>query len=226
MKIALLAFAVFVSFIVSQAQPSEADKEAAYTKTVTTRAEKIVATLQLADAKKSAAVTHLIANQYKALNAVYETRDAELKSAKESGLDKDALSVKRKAIEDAAAVKIQSLHDAFVTNLSAHLTQEQLTQVKDGLTYNVVNVTYTAMLDMIPALKPAEKEQIMAWLVEAREHAMDAESSEKKHGWFGKYKGRINNYLSAQGYDLQKERKGWEERIKVREEQKKTAQSQ
>jgi hypothetical protein len=67
---------------------------------------------------------------------------------------------------------------------------------------------------MIPSLTKAQKDQIMAWLVEAREHAMDAESSEKKHWWFGKYKGRINNYLSAQGYDLQKERKEWEERNK------------
>ena len=55
----------------------------------------------------------------------------------------------------------------------------------------------------------------MTWLVEAREHAMDAESSEKKHGWFGKYKGRINNYLSAAGYDLKKEGEEWEKRRKA-----------
>jgi hypothetical protein len=41
---------------------------------------------------------------------------------------------------------------------------------------------------------------------------MDAESSDKKHWWFGKYKGRINNYLSAQGYDINAERKEWEQR--------------
>jgi hypothetical protein len=44
----------------------------------------------------------------------------------------------------------------------------------------------------------------MAWLVEAREIAMDCGSSEEKHYWFGKYKGKINNYLSAEGYDLKK----------------------
>jgi hypothetical protein len=31
---------------------------------------------------------------------------------------------------------------------------------------------------------------------------MDGGSSEEKHALFGKYKGRINNYLSAQGFDL------------------------
>jgi len=49
---------------------------------------------------------------------------------------------------------------------------------------------------------------------------MDGESSEKKHWWFGKYKGRINNYLSAQGYDITKERKEWESRTKQQAEQR------
>jgi len=93
--------------------------------------------------------------------------------------------------------------------------------VKDGITFGVVKVTYTATLDMIPSLKQEEKEQIYAWLVEAREFALDAESSNKKHEAFGKYKGRINNYLSKRGYDLVKEREAWYKRIKEKEAQKK-----
>jgi hypothetical protein len=95
------------------------------------------------------------------------------------------------------------------------LTPEQVTQVKDGMTYGVVKVTYDSYCDMIPTLKQDEKRQLMAWLVEAREHAMDAASSNKKHEWFGKYKGRFNNYLSQRGYDSTKERKDWEERQKA-----------
>jgi hypothetical protein len=45
---------------------------------------------------------------------------------------------------------------------------------------------------------------------------MDAESSDKKHAVFGKYKGRINNYLSAEGYDLKKATEEWQQRIKER----------
>jgi hypothetical protein len=59
------------------------------------------------------------------------------------------------------------------------------------------------------------------WLKEARELAMDGESSDKKHAIFGKYKGRINNYLSAQGYDMKKEGEEWQKRIKEREAAKK-----
>jgi len=84
----------------------------------------------------------------------------------------------------------------------------------------VVKVTYDATLDMIPSLKNEEKSQILAWLKEAREYAMDAENSNKKHEAFGKYKGRINNYLSKRGYDLTKERENWYKRIKVRETSK------
>ena len=65
-------------------------------------------------------------------------------------------------------------------------------------------------------LKEEEKAQIYAWLIEAREFALDAENSNKKHAAFGKYKGRINNYLAKRGYDLKKEREEWYKRIKAR----------
>ena len=84
------------------------------------------------------------------------------------------------------------------------------------MTFNVVKVTYEAQCDMIPTLKEEEKAQILIWLKEARELAIDAESSKKKHEVFGKYKGRINNYLAKRGYDLAKEREAWYERIKAR----------
>jgi hypothetical protein len=41
---------------------------------------------------------------------------------------------------------------------------------------------------------------------------MDAGSSEEKHGWFRKYKGRINNELSAAGYDLKLAEEEWRRR--------------
>jgi hypothetical protein len=69
---------------------------------------------------------------------------------------------------------------------------------------------------MIPTLIDAQKVKIFEWLKEARELAMDGESSEKKHAVFGKFKGRINNYLSSEGYDLKKETSDWQLRIKAR----------
>ncbi len=70
-------------------------------------------------------------------------------------------------------------------------------------------------------LTEEQKKYIYAALVEAREHAMDGGSSKEKHGWFGKYKGRINNYLSKAGYDLNKESTDWHKRVEEREKNKK-----
>ena len=69
-------------------------------------------------------------------------------------------------------------------------------------------------------LKENEKLQILNWLKEAREFAIDASDSKSKHAWFGKYKGRINNWLTARGYDLKSERDGWNQRIEAAKKQK------
>ncbi|QDU90407.1 hypothetical protein Pla175_38110 [Pirellulimonas nuda] len=70
------------------------------------------------------------------------------------------------------------------------------------MTYGVVPITYSAYCELLPGLSDDQKREIRSNLIEAREYAMDAGSSDEKHATFGKYKGRINNYLSAAGYDL------------------------
>jgi hypothetical protein len=207
--------------LVAQEDLTKAEKEAAYTKTITTRADKIVSGLQITDVNKSTKVRDLIAGQYRALNVIYTYRDEQIKKAKDKDGDKEALVKEVKVIEDAATAKTEILHKSYLLNLSSLLTPEQVTRVKDGMTYGVLPITYNGYLDMLPQLTPDQKTQIMNWLVEAREHAMDAESSEKKHWWFGKYKGRINNYLSAAGYDMKKEGEAWQKRIKAKESETK-----
>ena len=188
------------------------DKEAAYTHTITLRAQKIVQTLGIGDSARANHLTGIIAHQYRNLNSIYTDRDQQLKSIKEGALSKEGKDSAAKQLQDAVDKKIASLHAAFLSMLSSGLTPEQVIMVKDGMTYNVLKVTYDAYVDMIPSLTREQKNQIMDWLIEAREYAMDGESSEKKHWWFNKYKGRINNYLSAQGYDINKEREEWQKR--------------
>jgi hypothetical protein len=191
MKLKLL----FVIIVLSAAIPAfsqdatanAAEKEAAYTRTITSRAEKIVNNLKLQDAAKNARLVQIIAGQYRNLNGIHESKT-----------DVEA--------------KLATLHQTYLAQLSAELTPEQVDAVKDGMTYGVLPITYKGYQEMIPTLTNEQKQQIKTWLTEAREHAMDAESSEKKHWWFGKYKGRINNYLSSAGYDLKKEGDAWEKR--------------
>lgn len=180
-----------------------AGRPADYVEIIVNRAQKATDELGITWTPQGQTVLNIICNRYFQLNDIYEERDSLKK------LDK-------KLAEATADSKLYRSHFAFDAQLSLFLKPQQIETVKDVMTYNVVKVTYDAQCDMIPTLTAGEKQQIMAWLKEARELAIDAESSKKKHEVFGKYKGRINNYLSARGYDLVKEREAWYERIKAR----------
>ena len=192
------------------------NRDPKYVESIVNRSQKIVDKLGLTDAKVAEDVCNVIANRYFELNDIYEIRDAKVKAVKESGLTGDAKNEALKAAENERDAALYRSHFAFPASLSLFLNEEQIEAVKDGMTYGVVKVTYEATLDMIPSLKEEEKVQIYAWLVEAREFAMDAENSNKKHAAFGKYKGRINNYLAKRGYNLTKEREEWAKRVKAR----------
>jgi hypothetical protein len=177
--------------------------EAAYTRVITERADKIVATLGITNAAKADHVRDIIAQQYRSLSAIHDARDARIKAVKQqAGDDKKVAEPGIQAARDEAKAKVYKLHAEFLSKLSVELSPEQVDQVKDGMTYGVVQVTYNAYLQKYPDLTEAQKKQIMAWLIEAREIAMDEGSSEEKRAVFGKYKGKINNYLSKAGYDL------------------------
>ena len=192
------------------------NRDPKYVESIVNRSQKIVDKLGLTDAKVAEDVCNVIANRYFELNDIYEIRDAKVKAVKESGLTGDAKNEALKAAENEKDAALYRSHFAFPASLSLFLNEEQIEAVKDGMTYGVVKVTYEATLDLIPSLKEEEKVQIYAWLVEAREFAMDAENSNKKHAAFGKYKGRINNYLAKRGYNLTKEREEWAKRVKAR----------
>lgn len=217
-------FFCFLFVAVASAQAIDLDKQnrdPKYVESIVGRSQKIVDKLGIADKTVQQEVCNIIANRYFELNDIYEKRDAKVKQIKESGITGTAKQEALSAAEFEKDAALYRSHFAFPANLSLFLNEKQIERVKDGITFGVVMVTYTATLDMIPSLKQEEKEQIYAWLVEAREFALDAESSNKKHEAFGKYKGRINNYLSKRGYDLVKEREAWYKRIKEKEAQKK-----
>lgn len=192
------------------------NRDPKYVESIIGRSQKIVDKLGITDAKTAEEVRNVIANRYFALNDIYEIRDKKVKEIKDSGITGDAKNNALKAAENEKESALYRSHFAFPGDLSLFLDEKQVEAVKDGMTYGVVMVTYKATTDMIPTLKEDEKAQIMAWLVEARELALDAENSNKKHEAFGKYKGRINNYLSKRGYNLVKEREEWYKRIKAK----------
>jgi len=210
----MLAFVAFSALATAQSNTQQTNKEQAYIKVIDQRAQKIVATLDIKDAAKAKRVEDIIATRYHQLNDWQNAEEAKVKAAKtENTSDKAALKAQIDSYQKEEDAKIDSSHKDYISALSKELTSQQVDKVKDGMTYNVLPITYKGYQEMIPDLTEKQKAQIFAWLTEAREHAIDAGTSEKKHWWFGKYKGRINNYLSAQGYDLKKEEADWQKRI-------------
>jgi len=179
------------------------NEDSTYVRVITERAGKIVAALGLPDSAQFFRVRSLVADQYFNLNTVYTERDAQLKQTSDKAM-----------VQQDVDGKVAKLHTDYLAKLGAVLNQEQVNKVKDGMTYSVLEVTYKGYQDELPNLTDEQKAYILTSLTEAREHAMDAESSQKKHAWFGKYKGRINNYLSAQGYDMKKAGEEWQKRLK------------
>lgn len=188
----MLAFSIKVS---AQVILDSVGRNPAYVTVIVHRSENIVRRLDIRNEYSRKNVLNIIANRY------FKLSDIDDKYKK----DKNALQA-----------QLYQHHFEFAADLANYLSDRQIEEVENGLTYDVVPKTYGAYLEMIPALKDNEKLQILNWLKEARELAVDAGSSKEKHAWFGKYKGRINNWLSKRGYDLEAERNGWYQRIEAK----------
>lgn len=174
-------------------------QEPQYVETIKGRAQKIVDGLNLGDANKEENVRNIIANRYFLLNDIHGKYD-------------------KKTQEDALNAELYKHHFELQSALALYLNEEQIDAVKDGMTYGRLKRDYNAQLEMIPSLTDEEKAQILIWLHEAREYAMDAADSKGKHFWFDKYRGRTNNWLSARGYDLKKERDAWMKRKEAKKQ--------
>ncbi len=196
-NVALYSLLIGVCLLISDLTSAQQtlSEEAAYLQTITLRANKIVQALSLTDSTLFYQVQNIVAGQYAAIKNVHDQFNKQAKS------------------EDERMASLKQQHNQFINTLSNVLSTKQIDVIKDGMTYGVLPKTFKGYEEMILTLTPVQKDKIYNYLLEAREYAMDAESSEKKHAWFGKYKGKINNYLSAEGYDMKKEGIAWKERI-------------
>ena len=213
MKKAFLFFISCFFFISASAQVAlkTEGQDPAYVETIKGRAQKIVDALGISDDLRAENVRNIIANRYFLLNDIHTEYDKTVKFAKDSLQGKERDKVRQEAANRRDA-ELYKHHFELQTALSTYLNEEQIEAVKDGMTYGRVQRDYKAQCEMIPSLTPGERAQVLLWLKEAREFAMDAGDSKQKHAWFDKYRGRTNNWLSARGYDLKKEREEWQKR--------------
>lgn len=180
---------LFVLLVIVAAAPAvrAESEEEAYSRVIAERAANIAKEIEFSDEDQRGRVEKLIADQYRTLRDIHAKRDA-------AGGDEISLATAKLAMFEA--------HNRFVAQLASELPCDQVEKVKDGLTYGVLNHTFNAYLEKLPDLSDEEKRSIRAFLIEARELAMDGGSADEKHEIFRTYKGKINNYLSAAGYKL------------------------
>ncbi len=213
-------FAALLLFAATSCAQQNKVADTGYQKVITERSAKIVQTLDITDAVKFKNVQHTIANQYFQLNAVHDQTKATVATIKATQLSKEEIAAAVKKENEKKSEQLKQLHNQFIALLKNDLTAQQVEKIKDGMTYRILPVTWAAYMDMLQQLTPEQKDKVYNWLTEARELAMDEGSSDAKHAVFGKYKGKINNYLSAAGYDMKKEGEDWAKRIAAAKETK------
>ncbi|MEI9955921.1 MAG: DUF3826 domain-containing protein [Ferruginibacter sp.] len=215
-------FIVAVILLCSGSLKAQNVADTGYQKVLADRTAKIVNTLNISDAALYKKVQQQLTDQYLKLNKIQDDNKATVAAIKAKALSKEETDLAVKQEDEKKATALKQLHADFIAQLKTTLTENQIDKIKDGMTYSILQVTWTAYLDEIPRLTQVQKDKMYAWLIEARELAMDEGSSEKKHAVFGKYKGRINNYLSAEGYDMKKEGEEWAKRIQAAKDAKQT----
>ncbi len=222
MKKSFLTSVVFLAGLtLVYAQEQKNAEKPDYAQVIAKRSEKIADVLGIADSAKYKRVCNIIAEQYQSLSNIHDAHDAKVKEVKgNASNDKSVAKSEIAGLDSGMYKQLSQLHLVYLNRLGKELTHEQITEVKDAMTYKILPLTYHAYLDELPALTEVQKQKIMELLTEARERAIDAGSSGQKHEWFGKYKGKINNYLSAQGYDMKKAGEEWQKRIKENQKQK------
>ena len=165
---------------------SPEETEAAYTQAIEKRVADILAVLELKEPAKTKSIHDVLVAQYRTLRDWHDANDAKRKAAKGAEAEPFKASLK-------------TVHEKFLASLAAELTPEQVEQVKDKMTYGKVRFTYTGYLNEYPNMSAQNKQRVLELLKDAREEAMDGGSSDEKSAIFNRYKGKINNYLSAQG---------------------------
>jgi Protein of unknown function (DUF3826) len=218
-KNTFLAITLLVFNVQIFAQPAIA-ADTTYQKVIAERTAKIVTTLGIVDSIKYKTVQQQLAVQYFQLNAIQNESKATITSIKTKQLSHEDINDAIKKEEEKRSFQLKQLHAQFIAQLQKELTANEIEKIKDGMTYKVLPVTWAAYMDMLQHLTTEQKDKMYNWLLEARELAMDEGSSDAKHAVFGKYKGKINNFLSAAGYDMKKEGEDWAKRILAAKESK------
>lgn len=182
-----------------------------YINDINKQALNIATKLDINDSEKKE-LLGIIIKQYISIEQIEAERDLQLEKFEESLIDAEKKKVKVEETWLKYKASISKLHDSYLKKLSKKLSESQIVQVKDAMTYQVMPKTYNNFLDMFQNLNEDQKKMIYNHLIEARENAMNVGTSKWQFAWFAKYRGKINNILASQGIELHYTSKAWEKK--------------
>lgn len=108
-----------------------------------------------------------------------------------------------KVPDDAKRARLEQARATLFAGFEAEeLDEEQRLTILNGLSANHYRINYDAFLNLVPDLTDEQKKYIHEQLADVCNEAILLNSGSEKGELFIHRRGRINNYLSDQGYDL------------------------
>ena len=206
-RLSLLLLLVFTYFATRAQQHEVTD----YIDDIDVRASNVVAQLDINNNDKKK-IKAIVVNQYLNIEKIEAKRNSQLEKLEKTVDDQEKQKLKSEEVWTDYKASISKLHDSYLHKLSKKLSDSQIVQVKDAMTYQVMPKTYSNFLDMFQNLNENQKKMIYDHLVEARENAMNVGTHKWQFQWFAKYRGKINNILASQGIELHHTSKAWEKK--------------
>jgi hypothetical protein len=167
------------------------------------KAHEWVASLNLADAEKAQRVAAVVAAH---LAAVRDFHNAHPYTEIPEGINPingGKLSKVQRQLIISSTISPE-VHASLMAGLRKDLTEEQVEQILDKYTVGKVAFTLKAYREIVPNMTAEVEAQILAYLKQAREEAVDYKSMELISGIFEIYKTKCELHLYQNGYNWKK----------------------
>jgi len=190
-----------------QKAKSDADQEK--------KAAEWVASLNLNDTEKEARVKTAIATHLKTIRDWHNEHPYTIVPAGINPATGNKLSeLDRQVIANSAMPK--TVHEDLINTLNKDLTPEQVEAVLDKYTVGKVAFTMKGYKAIVPDLKPEEEAQILTYLKQAREQAVDFKNMNQISAIFEIYKTKSEQYLNSNGRNWKQLYKSYTDAVKAK----------
>ncbi len=193
-----------------QKAKSDADQEK--------KAGEWAASLNLNDAEKEARVKAAITTHLKTIRDWHNEHPFTTVPAGINPATGNKLSeLDRQVIANSAMPK--SVHDDLISALNKDLSPEQVELVLDKYTVGKVAFTMKGYKAIVPDLKPEEETQILTYLKQAREQAIDFKNMNQISAIFEIYKTKSEQYLNSNGRNWKQLYKAYTDAVKAKKKE-------